>query len=165
MTKVKDILAMPIGQGTGGYELTIKTAKKAWEVGGIWYHYVMLTDGESEILGCVQLVGNVRLLRNTPIHITVGERAEYDVNNKMTPALFIGQWADASPVMSEPGELDPWGKTPEEWKTENDGIIRGKCRFGVVCAIRRKHGVQEGPLSAEDKRIINMDVDFIMTGK
>ena len=164
MTKIKDILALPVGQGTGGYELTIKTAKKAWEVKGVSYQRVMLTDGPDEMLAELTLRGNNRMQPRTIIHITVGHRGELDVNNKPTPALLIAEWADASPVMSEPMDMMT---DAEEWYAARQEEIRGKCRYGVVCAILGEAtDVQSMPEpSLLWKKFINNWVEFIMTGE
>ena len=170
MTKIKDILALPVGQGTGGYELTIKTAKKAWEVKGVWYQRVILTDGPDDILAEIKLHGNNRMIRNTPIRIIVGERTERDVSNKMTPVLRVDQWADARPAMSEPMDMMT---DAEEWYAARQEEIRGKCRYGVVCAMIG-HGLipcyDEQDFGDEErnvlrKKYVNNWVEFIMTGE
>ena len=164
MTKIKDILAMPVGQKTGGYELAITTAKKMTKVKSDWYQRVMFADGGDEILGNIKLHGNVRLIRNTPIRIIVGVRKMADVNNKDVPCLYVDQWADASPVMSEPMDMMT---DAEEWYAARQEEIRGKCRYGVVCAILGEAtDVQSMPEpSLLWKKFINNWVEFIMTGK
>ncbi len=161
MTTIKDILAMPLEQGTGGYELTVKVAKKAWDVAGVWYQRLMLCDGEDEILAEVTLHGvNNRIMRNTPIRIIVARRTTRDVNNVNVPCLKIQEWADASPVMSEPMSM---ATDAEEWYAARQEEIRGKCRYGVVCAmIERRDSLAR---VMEQKFDVNDVVDFIMTGK
>ena len=157
MTTVKDILAMPIGQGTGGYDLTVKVSKKAWEVEGTWYQRLMLTDGTDEILAEVKLTSNLPIQRNIPIHIIVGKRVERDVNNKEVPCLYIDQWSDPRTPISEPDESDPWGKSQEWWDERNEKVIRGKCKtlfiMHFIGAVSREYGEVPEPKVQDIERI------------
>ena len=158
MTSILDILQMEVDQGTGGYELTIKTVKKRTQVDNLWFQEVTFTDGKHEILGDIKFTANVGLTRNAKIRIIVGCRAERDKNNKSVPCLYVDQWADASPLMSEPGLTSE----AEEWYAARQKEIEGKCRYGVVCAIIQSSGFTP---NAEQKEAVNKVVDFIMTGK
>ena len=159
MTSIVDILKMEVDQGTGGYELTVKTVKKRTQVEQYWFQEVIFTDGEHEILGDMKFTANLGLTRNTRIRIIVGCRTEREKANKTVPCLYVDQWADASPIMSEPG-LD---SEAEQWYAARQKEIEGKCRYGVVCAIL--HTGTKCYEIAKHKEVINAVVDFIMTGK
>lgn len=164
MTTIKDILAMPLDQGTGGYDLTVKTVKKRTTVRDFWIQETILTDGKDDILAELKCLKNISVIRNTLIHITVGRRVERDKSNRMVPCLYIDQWADASPLMSEPNMMTE----AEEWYAARQNEIKGKCRYGIVCAYVRGYVQENGILpefSKGRKDDINELVDFIMTGE
>ena len=164
MTRIKSILAMPLGQGTGGYELTVKTVKKYTPVKTEHYQEVILTDGSDEILANLKLPRRITIFRNMLIRVIVGRRTETDKSNRMVPSLYVEEWANASPVMSEPD----MSTEAEEWYAARQKGIEGKCRYGIVCAMisGQSADLQHMPEATELwKNFVNEWVEYIMTGK
>ena len=167
--KVKDILEWPLNYTSGGFELTVKTAKKSWMVSGTtpdkdtWYQHAMLTDGHDEILASIELKGNVRILRNTRIRVIYAWRDEFDVNNKTVPGLAIDQWENADPIMSEPDLMTE----AEEWYAARQKEIAGKCRYGIACAMITASVNEDNwpEVNEITKPIIDRWVEYIMTGE
>lgn len=161
MTTIKNILEWPVGYKSGGFVFTVKTAKKRWENNdGTWYQRLMLSDGKDEILAEVITDGNIPIRRNTKIRVIVCERIEIDINNKPAPALFIPEWRDDAPTISEPDELDSWLIARKE-------EIKGKCRYGIVCALikRIQPGTPNLKLTKKHKEEIEELVEYIMSGE
>jgi hypothetical protein len=158
MTTIKNIVDMPPGTKTGGYEFTVKTAKKKWEVKGEWFQQLTLTDGRFDILAELQLNGNVGIQRNTPIRVIVAERDTRNVNNRDVPCLHIYEWADARPKMTEPED------DYANWQVKREEHEQKIWRCAMLKVFRRVTGYDE-PLSQTDQRLIARDVDFIRTGE
>ncbi|MHC4605288.1 MAG: hypothetical protein ACYS6W_18380 [Planctomycetota bacterium] len=162
-TTIKQILEWPVGYKSGGFVLVVKVAKKKWNVGDQWFQRVMFADGAGdEIFGEILLNGNNGIQRNVPLRLIHAERRICDVNNKPVPALFVSQWKDDRPVMSEPDILNDF----ESWQAARQDEIRGKVRHGIVCAMIRStpaNGDWPEPETAQ-KDFIHKWVDFIMTG-
>ena len=167
---IKQLLDMPIDKEKskcGGFQLTVKVARKTVEVDRKHLQWVVFMDETGEIPGEVSLPkSNAYLNKGQPIHITVcwlqpGEKG---------PKLYVDQWY---PITQTVDEYEAryhadWGSQDVseamEWQAVRREEIKGKCRHGVVCAmIRGKNGLVD--LDEGTKGLINIYVDFIMTGE
>lgn len=157
---IKQILEWPDGYRSGGFVLTVKTAKKITRVSDKEiYQDVMFTDGPDEIWGKLKLAQS-GILRNTPIRIIICERRTYNVNNNRVAAIYVEEWQDARPKMTADEYEDEMNAVKTEHDAFQDKRIRGMVRHGLVCATIRKEGLRV--IGELDKTIIRSLVDFIM---
>lgn len=190
MTTIKQILEWPVGRKGGGFVLTVKIAKKFWEIpqadGAIVGHHddrrilvqqAILTDGTGDLLAelllCSPEHGNHRSVSvGSMVRVIVCEvQQAYDAKGKDPKPgkkLYIEQYEDF--VMKHVGRGEqPWGPNDDalEWDEYRKNEIRGKVRHGVVCAVIRASELREGMPEPTDsfKKDINAWVDFIMSGE
>ena len=163
-TKIAHLLQMPVGQGTGGYMLYVKTFKKRWQASNnAWYQQCICADDTGEILTEVRIGSNHKLSKE--IRVVVGEIRETDWLNKPRKCLFVLEYTEPT-------------QTPDEWMEQADKVfagemneIKGKCRYGISCAFIRtgffNDEEQKELLCPDggDREAINRWVEFIMTGK
>ena len=165
MTTIKQLLAMPIGQGTGGYDLSIKTFKKTWEVDGIWWSQCILMDGTGEIPADVKVGTSYNPLRgrvSERIHIIVAEIQEAEYLGKNRPKLVVDQFSIPSITVAE------YDQTTEDWHRLHEEEIKGKIRHGIICAMISRNPKDGNITLVPDERCkqdINELVNFIMTGE
>jgi len=154
---IDQILKMPIGQKFGGFDLTIKTAKKKWQVNKTWMHQVCLMDETGEMLADVNIGQYIPLHRGTRIHIIVAEVQDNEKGKK----LYIDQFDRLT--MTVPEYEAQIGSAEDDW----DKVNRGKVRHGLICALIRSGQIKEEdiPLGSGAKMKIEALVDYIMTGK
>ncbi len=145
---VKQLLAMEIGAKTGGgFPLTIKTVKKRWKLRNFsWIHQVVLFDTTGEILTDVLCDNNIPFTRNSELLIVVCELQVTENGKK----LFVHEWRQQSDT--EPPDRLAWANGEEE------RIIRGKIRHGLVCAY-----LQSGT-KPDEEEVLFLE-EFILTGK
>ncbi len=146
---VKQLLAMEIGTKTGGgFPLTIKTVKKRWQAShtNCWIHQIILTDLTGDILADVVCPNNIPFTRTSELLIVICwiQAAE---NGKK---LFVEEWRQES--ITEPPDRLAWATGEEE------RIIRGKIRHGLVCAY-----LQSGT-KPDEEEVLFLE-EFILTGK
>lgn len=163
MTYIKDLLAMPIGQGTGGYTLHVKTFKKRWSQGKWWWQQCICNDETDEIIVEVRMEGNIQLSRE--FRVIIGKIAELDWLNKNRKGLRVLEYREPT-------------QTADDWMAEADKVfagelneVRGKCRYGISIAfirtgshINTKNYEALQP-SETVKDLVNEWVEFIITGK
>jgi len=174
---IKQLLEMTIGQKTGGFLLTIKMAKKFWEVthlgekaeGRIFHQNAIVTDetGE-EMIATVKIsspehgnhdtlkVGQIIRIIVCEIQNAYDQKGDEPIPNKK---LFIEQYNDFIEI--ERGQEMAWGPEGAEalaWSQARRIEVKGKCRHGVVCAIL---STGKDP----DKEYVNKLVEFIVTGE
>jgi len=156
MTKISDLLQMPIGDKRGGFTLFVKTYKKRWKQGNIWWQQCICNDETGEILAEVKVTDNVSLGRE--IKVVIGLIVELDWQNKTRKGIKILQYTEPT-------------QTPDEYYDENlmrgtPDQVRGMCRHGISIAIINRIPA-DSPVNPTDKlkEIINEWVDFIVTGE
>jgi len=168
MTTIKQLLAMPINQKTGGYDLSIKTFKKTWQVDEIWWSQCIFMDETGEIPADVKVGTSYNPLRGRVgerIHIIVAEIQEAEYLGKNRKKLVVDQFSIPSITVNE------YDQATEDWEhAHEDEIIKGKIRHGLVCALIRAKLMDipsAGPYSINQnmKKFITIVVDFIMTGE
>ncbi len=140
--QIADILKMSVGQGFGGFDVTVKTCKKKWQdVNGGWIQQAVLTDKSGDMLVDVYIINYEPLQRGATLHITVGKVQE--------SRIWIDQFV--LPSLTEP-EYDH--NYSEPYIKE----IEGKIRHGLVCADKSAGKVP-------NKEDIRFWTEFILTGK
>ncbi len=148
MITIQQLKNMPDKERCGGFELTIKTAKKKWQIGDTWMHQVLLMDNTGEMLADVNIGKNIPLQRQQVIRIIVAEVQDSESGKK----LYIDQFTIVSAT-------EPEWESGQMW----DAVTEGKIRHGLVCSlIRAKGQIYIGDSEKED---INSLVKFIQTGK
>lgn len=141
----------------GGFEFTIKTCKKTWQVGKKWIHQVVLMDTTGEMLADVNLGEKYNpLTRGEAIKIIVSEIQDSEKGNK----LYIDQWVCPS-TGSEP-PLSPYEQMLAGIQSPKE--IRGKILCWLV-ASKIQTGVDLDEVKAflEDTKLKDV-VDLIMKG-
>ena len=156
--KIEQILIQPIGQRFNAGTLTIKRAKKTWQVKNIWYQQVIFMDDTGEIPADVKIGKYLPLIRGQDVNVIIGAVRDAEYLGKPRKILFVEQYSLPSMTM------DDYNTQEDEWFTAQQDQIKGKIRHGLVCIARRELGFR-GPLSQMHKQIIKGDVDFIMTGE
>ena len=156
---IVQLLEMPIGQRTGGFLLTVKTAKKFWEVpnkdgvkvghkgtGRILHQQAILTDETGEIIADIKIlspehgnlcdaikVGAIIRVVVCEIQIAYDKKGDTPEPNKK---LFIDQFS--AYIKEDAGRESVWGPEGAEalaWQEARQEEVKGKCRHGVVCAL------------------------------
>ena len=162
---IKQLLDMPIDEEKskcGGFQLTVKTARKTRKVDGRTVQQVVLSDTTGEIPGDIFMPNSKQcsyLPRATVINVVVCWLQPGENGTK----LYVDQWfmpkgdSEGYPVYRN--GIRGYGDLPPDF-AEDEFIVRGKVRHGVVCAI-----LSTGNFEDLDKDFINKWVDFIMTGE
>jgi len=170
---ITQLLEMPTGvdNRTGGFQLTVKVARKTVEIDKKHLQWVVFMDETGEMPGEVSLPKYIPLKKYQRIHITVCWLQPGENGKK----LYVDQWypitcsSDEGISAYEAHYHSDWGSpdTSEamEWQAVRREEIKGKCRHGVSCAYIR--GLKSGFVSPTKtiKKIINEWVDFIVTGE
>lgn len=157
-TTIKQLLSMPIGQKTGGYELSIKTFKKTWQVDGIWWSQCIFMDGTGEIPADVKVGTQYNPLRGQVgerIHITVAEIQEAEYLGKDRKKLVVDQFTIPTKT------IDEYDQATEDWHQLHEEEVKGKIRHGIVCALLSSRSMEAMPPKS---KIIEWQ-DFVMTGE
>ena len=154
---INQLLQMPIGveSRSGGFQLTVKVARKTVEVDKKYLQWVIFMDSTGEIPGEVSLPKYIPLKKYQRIHITVCWLQQGENGKK----LYVDQWY---PITITEEELcTQRANFNDEFQYgEPLHIVKSKIRMHVVCAI-----LSTGNFEDLDKDFINKWVDFIVTGK
>lgn len=148
---------MPVGQRTGGFELTIKKHPcKRIEIGKKWLQPAVFIDETGEIPGEILMTKPVTLQKNWKVHITVCCLQSTGDGKK----LYVEQWWLPTMTMAE-YEAKQYDFQQEMRYGEPINIVRGKCKNGLVREYRAINGFEKA-LPENVKAIINNDVDYIL---
>lgn len=181
---IKQLLEMPVGQRTGGFLLTVKHAKKAWEItklghkepGRIWHQSAIFTDETGDMIGQVKIQspehGNHKPLAvGMIIRVIVGEiQRAYDSQGpapEPDKKLYVDQYSEY--IEQQPMKA-AWGPDVEEaiaWQEVRREEVKGKCRTLLICAMAQSGHPQScgfNPKSEEDKDYVRKTVEFMVTG-
>lgn len=153
-TTIKQLLSMPIGQKTGGYELSIKTFKKTWQIDGIWWSQCIFMDGTGEIPADVKVGTKYNPLRgrvSERIHITVAEIQEAEYLGKDRKKLLVDQFTIPTQT------ADEFQSKQDELDREVRLIVESKIRCWLVSA-----SIQGKELSKD--KILEWQ-EFVLTGE
>jgi len=165
MTTIKQLLAMPVGQGTGGYFLSIKTFKKTWQVDSIWWSQVIFMDGTGEIPADVKVGTKYNPLRGqvgNRIKIIVGKIQEAEYLGKDRKKLVVDQFSIPTITVNE------YDQATEDWEKSHEEEIKGKIRHGQVCAYIEGYTKKVGtvpPVSETIKKTILEWQEFVLKGE
>ena len=163
MTKISDLLQMPIGDKRGGFTLFVKTYKKRWKQGNIWWQQCICNDETGEILAEVKVTDNVSLGRE--IKVVIGLIVELDWQNKTRKGIKILQYTEPT-------------QTPDEWMEQADIAfqgeikkVRGMVKHGLTCSYIRTfdnrtpvEGVLDNALAFAENKKLSLIIDAIMEG-
>lgn len=164
--KIEQLLLQPHGQKIGGgFTLSIKTRKKEWTVGKVWWQQLICMDETGEMPVDVKL-GRERVTLRTEIKVIVAEVRDAEYLNKPRKILVVDQFSVPT-IM-----VDDYYAEADKAYDINMAEVRGKIRHGLVCSF-----IQAGKLINKDsfpaspnsepytKKIINEWAEFIITGK
>ena len=168
---IKQLLEMPADKEKskcGGFQLTVKTARKNRKVDGKTVQQVVLSDSSGEIPGDIFLPNPKQcsyLPRATVINVLVcwlqpGEDG---------PKLYIDEWffpktdGEGNPVYRN--GVRGYGDLPPDFSSEREDepVVRSMIRHGIVTAHRRKVGLDK-KLTVEQMEIALADEEFIYAG-
>ena len=128
--KIEQILIQPIGQRFNAGTLTIKTFKKTWQVGDIWWSQVICMDETGEMPVDVNVGKAYNPLRGRGIVINVivanVQNAEYLGKDRLK--LVVEQYSLPTTTVDEFLEKE------DEWKVEREEQIKSKIRCWLVAA-------------------------------
>jgi hypothetical protein len=129
MITIKQLLQAPVGKKAGGIELSIKTYKKTWQVGDVWFSQVILMDETGEIPADVNVGKTYNPIRGrgSKIRIVVCEVQEAEYLGKDRRKLYVSEYSIPTMTMTEYEEEQDalelkWGKE-----------VAGKIRHGHSC--------------------------------
>ena len=143
---IKQLLAMPIGEKVGGFDLTIKTAKKKWQIGSKWMHQVLAMDETGEMLVDVNIAKNIPLQRAQTFWVIVSEIQDSEQGKK----LYVDQFQLAT--VTEPDNVMDFGLA------ESERVIKSKVKCWLVAGC-----LQGGLLPTHiDKNEIDELVYYVM---
>jgi len=153
MTTIKQLLAMPVGQGTGGYTLSIKTYKKTWQVDTIFWSQVILMDGTGEIPADVKVGTTYNPLRGRgrEINVIVAEIQEAEYLGKDRKKLVVDQFT----IPSTP--IEEYESKQADLEKEAKLVIESKIRCWLASA-----SIQGKELSKAE--ILEWQ-EFVLTGE
>jgi hypothetical protein len=154
MTTIKQLLAMPIGEKVGGFELSIKTFKKNFQVGNIWFQQVILMDTTGEMPADINRGKAYSPVRGhgNKIRIVVCEVQEAEYLGKDRKKLLVHEHTIPTTTMAEYEEEQE--AIEAKWNKETEG----KIRHGLVCSF-----IKAG--KEINKPMIETLVKYIMTGE
>ena len=162
MTTIKQLSEMPVGSRTGGFALSVKTYKKTWQVGDVWYQQVILMDKTGEMpadvnLGKVAIPNTQKTLRGhgNTLNIIVCEVQEAEYLAKGRKKLYVDQFS--RPTMTVAEYEDSLDEDEQKW----DAVVKGKIRMHLVCSFIRAGDV----INDLAKQEVNRLVEYIQTGE
>jgi len=165
--KIEQILIQPIGQRINPGMLSIKTYKKTWQAGDIWWSQVILMDETGEMPADVNVGKTYNPIRGRgqKINIIIAEVQEAEYLGKDRKKLVVDQYT--IPTMS----IAEYETKQDEMDDEVKLIVQGKIRHGLVCAFIHSKQIEPDMTSGKEhipksaKAVINEIVEFIMTGE
>ena len=169
---IKQLLENPIGpeNRTGGFQVTIKTARKNRKVDGKTLQQVVLSDSSGEIPGDI-FMPNPRQRSYLPRATVINVVVCWLLPGENGPILYVDQWflpkgdGEGYPVYRN--GVRGYGDLPPDF-CEEDESIPSMCRNSVVREFVGGFTQNKGcppKCIKEYKDIINEWVDFIMTGE
>ena len=160
--KIEQLLLQSHGQKIGGMTLTVKTSKKTWEIGKIWWQQVVFMDGTGEIPADVKIGGYNPIIRGSEVRVIVSEVRDAEYLGKPRKILVVDQYS--IPTIT----VDEWNAEVEEWRQLREDEIKGKIRQGLSCAFIAGFARREADVPAVSEsytKYILEWTDFIMTGR
>ena len=126
--RIKQLLMQPIGQKIGAFPLSIKTYKKNWQVGKIWWCQVICMDETGEMPVDVKIGAQYNPIRGrgSVIHVIVAEVQEAEYLGKDRKKLVVDQFTIPETIGEPPQTDNYYGENPQ--------VIRGKVKCWLVAA-------------------------------
>jgi len=126
--KISQIIIQPIGQRFNAGTLSIKTYKKTWQVGEIWWSQVILMDETGEIPADVNVGKKYNPIRGrgNTINAIVCEVQDAEYLGKDRKKLVIDQYSIPTMMRNE------YEKRQEEIYEGEIRIIRGKIKTWII---------------------------------
>lgn len=148
-TTIAMLKECPLGHKTGGFSFNVKTFKKKWQVGKIWWQQVILMDEDGKEIPADVMLGKAYApLTGRELHIVVCEVQEAEYLGKDRKKLVVHEHTQPSTI----GE-------PELGSVVEGNIIGIKCHLaaGLLSnpALRALDKAVELAESDEMKRLID----------
>lgn len=142
---------MPLNTRINPGTLSIKTAKKKWQVKDVWYQQVILMDKTGEIPADVKIGKYLPLDGKKQINIIVAEVQEAEYLGKERKKLVVDQFSIPTQT------VDEYQSRQDELDKEVKLVVESKIRCWLVSA-----SIQGKELS---KAEILKWQEFVMTGE
>ena len=155
--KIEQLLMQEHGQKIGGMTLSIKTRKKTWQVGEIWWQQLICMDGTGEIPVDVKLGKYNPLNNKVEIKIIVAEVREAEYLGKFRKILVVDQFSVPTQTVDE-----MYAEADEAYQGEIK-IVRSKIKCLLACHNGPKENLTKLKVYLMDKTL-NECVDLIMEG-
>lgn len=154
---------MAAGTIVKGFPLLVKTARKVFTdaVENKWQEVVFM-DSSGEMLGHIAMEGNVPWKSKDNLCIMQATLQDTDERGRQGMKLVVTDCFDtATPFTYDQGQEMQAG----DWKKMHEDEIKGKCRYGLVCACINANFNIFDLAKGDYTKPINSIVDFIMTGE
>ena len=159
---IAQLQLQPHNTKIGGFVLTIKTCKKTWQVGKVWFQQIVWMESSGEIPVDVKIGKYNPLNRGSEINVIISTVRDAEYLGKPCKVLFVEQYS--LPTMT----ADEYNSQEDDWLTAQQDKIKGMIRHGIVCALIQRV-TTEGKINIvpnkQMKNAINEVVDFIITGE
>lgn len=162
--KIEQIKIQPIGQRFNPGMLSIKTYKKTWQVGEVWWSQVILMDETGEMPADVNVGKTYNPIRGrgNRINIIVAEVQNAEYLGKDRKKLVVEQYTMPTTSMAE------YEERQDQMDDELKFIIQGKIRHGEVCRYMGA-GIIRPKMTGPEVEVVKESIlywqDFIMTGE
>ena len=169
---IKQLLETPLGEEhrTGGFQLTVKTARKNRKIDGKTVQQVVLSDSSGEMPGDIFMPNPKQrsyLPRTTVINVVVC----WLQPGELGPKLYVEQWflpkgdQEGNPVYRN--GTRSYGDLPPDFCQEDENVP-SMCRNSQVREFIGGFTAKNGylpPCTQENKDLINEWVEYILTGE
>ena len=133
--KIEQIKIQPIGQRFNPGTLSIKTAKKKWQVKDIWWQQVIVMDETGEMPADVKIGGFKPLDGSRVITVIVAEVQEAEYLGKDRKKLLVDQFSIPTQT------VDEFQSKQDEIDKEVKLIVRSKIKCWQVAGYLSQQGV------------------------
>ena len=158
--KTEQLLIQPHGTKIGGMTLTVKTCKKSWQVGEVWWHQVVFMDETGEIPADVKIGKYIPIHGASDIKVIVSEVRDAEYLGKPRKILVVDQYEVQAQT------VDDYYAEPDQAYRANMREIRSKIRHGLICSDRSAGYRVTGKKEIENYQLeIVFWAEFILTGK
>ena len=141
---IEQLLQMPMGKEnrTGGFQLTVKVARKTVKINQKHLQWVVFMDETGEIPGEVLLPKYNPLIKNQKIHITVCWLQAGEKGKK----LYVDQWYPITYTSDEGIAAYEAGKKNYSPPDEYEDDIEGRCLTWHIAAFIEGYVTKTGQL-------------------
>ena len=125
--KIEQLLIQPHGTKINAGTLTVKTSKKTWQVGKIWWNQVVFMDETGEMPADVKIGDYKPLKRGGKVKVIVAEVRDAEYLGKPKKILVVDQYKVETQMID-----DYYAEADKNYALEMKEV-RGKIRHGLVC--------------------------------